>query len=373
MNRTPFLPLLLAFSILTSTDAWGWGATAHRIINQNAVIHLPASMAALVAQQSFLAAHASDADNRKSSDTAEAPKHYIDLESYPDYQNLPPSLAVLINQYGWATVKANGILPWATVWALDSLTEQFRRGDWSTAYQTAADLGHYVGDGHQPLHCTVNYDGQLTGNRGIHSRYESTMINTFQASLVVVPDTVRYVEDPYAFALAYILHARAFVDSILLADDAAKVTSGWSGSGTPPSTYYDALWAGTGHFTVMLIQEATVNLASLWYTAWVNAGLTSNLAVAESPALPGGIELNQNFPNPFNPTTVIPYQLSAPSDVRLDIYDLQGRQVEVLVNEKEGPGSYQIRFDAAGLSSGVYLYRLTAGRSLQVRKMLLIR
>jgi spore coat protein H len=88
---------------------------------------------------------------------------------------------------------------------------------------------------------------------------------------------------------------------------------------------------------------------------------------------PEAFRLEQNFPNPFNPTTGVNYELPVTSDVRLVVYDILGREVAVLVNEKQGPGRYEVRFGASGLASGVYLYRLTAGGSIQTRKMLLVR
>jgi hypothetical protein len=83
--------------------------------------------------------------------------------------------------------------------------------------------------------------------------------------------------------------------------------------------------------------------------------------------------LEQNFPNPFNPKTVISYQLPAVSDVRLVVYDLLGREVAVLVNDRRGPGRYEAAFDGTNLSSGVYLVRMTAGKYVQTRKILLMK
>ncbi|HTY37772.1 MAG TPA: YCF48-related protein, partial [Bacteroidota bacterium] len=95
---------------------------------------------------------------------------------------------------------------------------------------------------------------------------------------------------------------------------------------------------------------------------------------------PEEFRLEQNYPNPFNPTTSIRYtvegvrsQGSGVSDVRLVVYDMLGREVAVLVNEREGPGNYEVSFDGRKLSSGVYLYRLTAGSSTAVRKMVLVK
>jgi hypothetical protein len=95
--------------------------------------------------------------------------------------------------------------------------------------------------------------------------------------------------------------------------------------------------------------------------------------VDEESDIPVRFALEQNFPNPFNPTTVVSYQLPAVSDVRLVVYDLLGREVAVLVNEKKAPGTYEVRFDAAGLASGTYIYRLEAGSSVQARKMVLVK
>jgi hypothetical protein len=88
---------------------------------------------------------------------------------------------------------------------------------------------------------------------------------------------------------------------------------------------------------------------------------------------PTVFELNQNYPNPFNPTTVVRYQLPAASNVRLAVYDLLGREVAVLVDEKKVPGSYEVKFDGSGLSSGMYFYRMEAGSFVETRKLLLIR
>jgi hypothetical protein len=96
-------------------------------------------------------------------------------------------------------------------------------------------------------------------------------------------------------------------------------------------------------------------------------------AVKEGRGTPSTFVLLQNYPNPFNPTTVIRYQLSAVSDVRLVVYDMLGREVAVLVNERKAPGSYSAHLNASGFASGVYLYRLTAGTFSETRKMALVR
>ena len=96
--------------------------------------------------------------------------------------------------------------------------------------------------------------------------------------------------------------------------------------------------------------------------------------------LPTEFRLEQNYPNPYNPLTIIKYtvggtrdQGSGVSTTRLAVYDVLGREVAVLVNELKAPGNYEVTFDGSGLASGVYMYRLTAGAYTESRKMVLIR
>jgi hypothetical protein len=92
-----------------------------------------------------------------------------------------------------------------------------------------------------------------------------------------------------------------------------------------------------------------------------------------SPGNPLAFALGQNHPNPFNPETRIRYHLPVASNVRLVVYDLLGREVALLVNERKPPGSYTATFEAGGLASGMYLYRLMAGNFSQTKKLLLMR
>jgi hypothetical protein len=145
----------------------------------------------------------------------------------------------------------------------------------------------------------------------------------------------------------------------------------WSplGSGTDLGVFAlaktgDDLFAG-GRFTVA--GDKGSSLIGRWNTSYVATD------VGPETPFPSSFVLDQNYPNPFNPTTAISYQLSAVSEVRLAVYDILGREIEVLVNERKGPGKYEVRFDASRLASGVYFCRLTAGRYVEARKMLLMK
>jgi len=100
---------------------------------------------------------------------------------------------------------------------------------------------------------------------------------------------------------------------------------------------------------------------------------STTTGVSRQGTVPTRFSLDQNFPNPFNPATVISFRLSAVSFVRLTVFDILGREVATLVNGERGAGSYQVDFDASQLSSGIYLYQLRAGDNVQTRKMILMK
>jgi hypothetical protein len=134
-------------------------------------------------------------------------------------------------------------------------------------------------------------------------------------------------------------------------------------------------WMADYHFDIDVTQDSSVSQRSMWFIGDYSTGAILSAADV-TPAdqqLPGRYALDQNYPNPFNPSTVVSYQLPAASDVRLVVYDVIGREVAVLVNEQQSPGTYNVRFDASGLASGLYFYRLTAGNFVQARKMLLMK
>jgi hypothetical protein len=89
--------------------------------------------------------------------------------------------------------------------------------------------------------------------------------------------------------------------------------------------------------------------------------------------MPSQFTISQNYPNPFNPTSTIEYQIPNQSFVALKIFDLLGREVAVLVNERKDAGNYSVQWNASSFSSGIYLYRLEANGKMEMRKALLIK
>jgi uncharacterized repeat protein (TIGR01451 family) len=92
-----------------------------------------------------------------------------------------------------------------------------------------------------------------------------------------------------------------------------------------------------------------------------------------SSQLPAVYSLGQNYPNPFNPSTVIKFQIPKESQVKITVYDVLGKNVATLINEKKSAGYHQVEFSASGLASGLYLYKIEAGSFTDVKKMMLIK
>jgi hypothetical protein len=111
-------------------------------------------------------------------------------------------------------------------------------------------------------------------------------------------------------------------------------------------------------------------IASTFIARW-NSG-TSRVEQL-SPTAPKTFLLEQNYPNPFNPSTTIRYQLPVASEVKLEVYDVLGKKIATVVNERQSAGSYQVVWNASGLSSGTYFYRLQAGTFVETKKMIMVK
>ena len=347
-----------------------WGSVGHRKINQHAPASFPQGLNFLrTSWTSILADHASDADDRKQWDYTEAPKHYINIDNYNDfilYGKIPMTEDSIKNLYGFSFLMDNGLVPWATIAAFDSVRACFQRNDFNKASLFAADLGHYVGDGHMPLHITKNYDGDNTGQSGVHSRYETHMIGSYNNNIIYSDDTAQFIDDVPGFIFTYIYHNYAYVDSVLLADEYATSVAGNTSSGT----YYQALWDRTGTFTTALFKHASWSLACLIYTAWVQAGTPNSVPfLTADPSV-----LGQNYPDPFQNTTSIPVEIKESDEkVTLKVFDNVGKLVQTVFDGRMEKGKYRLTWDADSFHSGVYYYSLQAGDAVMTRKMVLVR
>ena len=249
----------------------GWGYIGHSIINYNTIFTALPKMDFFEEWADLLATHASDADNRKSTDPDEAPKHYIDIDNYPEFiatGTIPQNFDSLVALHGYSFVINQGILPWAILNTADSLQAAFEKNDMNKAMLLSADLGHYIADAHMPLHITKNYNGQLTDQYGVHFRYESDLIGRFQDQIIYGGDSLKYIDNvpDYIFNMIYINYK--YVDSVLNADAAATAFAGNYTS----TSYYNKFWELSKNFTVELYKKASYKVTCVIYTAWINAG-----------------------------------------------------------------------------------------------------
>jgi hypothetical protein len=366
-NRIFLMLILTGILVLTGS----WGGSGHTKISHDASLSFDPQMTIFNLWTLDLAAHASDADYRKDTDPNEAPKHYIDIDSYPEFMMtgyIASTLDSVVNLHGASFVYDNGILPYATRTTYDSLRNCFHRGDWDKALLFAADLGHYVGDGHMPLHITTNYNGQLTNNYGIHSRYESTMINTYVNQITYTGDSVHFITDVNRYIFNYIYHNFNYVDSVLLADTYAKTIS----SNTSSSQYKQALWNRTKLFTTELFKNASHSLAELIYTAWINAGSPAfGQASVFNQLLPQMPLIGSVSPNPFQQFCTIQYSVPEKSMISLKVTDITGCDVVSLQQGVKPKGNYSICWSPEGVKPGVYYIVLNSGKKGMVKKVIL--
>ncbi len=364
--------LILLVTLLTMTTLYGrWGWGSHRFINDAAVNHLPESMSFFNDHRSYLSEHSVDPD----SDSDPGNYHYIDIDYYPEFfaGTLPHTWQGMLDLYGQNTMEDNGLVPWVIEWWLDDLTTLMADGNWNDVWQVAAELGHYVGDSHQALHLTLNYNGQLTNNYGIHSRYETQMMNPHLDEISFPDSTAGYWDSPIDSIFGYIGGILPLVDLIMVADDRAYLADP-----NHNATYYSMMWGDLGDTTIWSLNRAAVDLASIWYTAWVNAGSPYPEGVGvDEIELPRQFQIDA-FPNPFNAQISLQFQLDQNTYTSLIIYDTHGRYVTTLAQGDFGSGEHSLTWNGTNqngdeVSSGVYLFVLQTSAQQEVKKLTLLK
>ena len=350
-----------------------WGSAGHYKISNNVSLSFFQQMAQFSAWPQYLADHASDADDRKATDPTESPKHYIDIDNYASFNttgHIPQTWDSIVAQNGAIWVTNQGTLPWATLATYDSLRHAFQHFDWTKAMFFAADLGHYVGDGHMPLHITKNYDGQNSGNDGIHSRYESTMIYGYNSQITYTGDTVKIIPNVNKYIFNYIYKNYQYIDTILAADNYAYSQSPNYNS----TTYKAALWSKTSSLTIKLFKNASHALAELIYNAWVEAGSppVGSTGISESYTVPAN-GLSSIYPNPAVNSANIQYSVTdAGKSVKIYIADYYGRCHSILLEGSNDIGNYELNWNTDGLAPGVYFCIMESGDSRTVKRIVIL-
>lgn len=259
------------FLVIILFSLSSWSEKVHRKINSSSVEILPNGLKGLNQWSKFIGDHASDADLRKKSDKPEFVKHFIDIDNYADFvknHQIEENFERACSKYGKDFIMKNGTLPWTTDSTYKALVENFRTKNWNQAALTIADMGHYVADGFMPLHTTANYDGQFTGQTGVHSRYEEVMVDPYIDDISIKETPDKRVDQVQSFIFEYLYDNTSKNEPILQADiDALKMAGGQY-----DENYYRFFWEKTKLLTVKQLRKATKTLATLIYSAWIEAG-----------------------------------------------------------------------------------------------------
>jgi hypothetical protein len=207
----------------------GWGFYAHRRINRLAVFTLPPEMMPFFKKHlPTLTENAVNPDRRRYAVVGEAARHYIDLEAYGDSVWAKPYWADAVAYYSEDTLMAHGIAPWHIQRMKYQLTDAFREKNVRAILRLSADLGHYLADVHVPLHTTRNYNGQLTGQDGLHAFWETRLPELYAEGYDFFVGPAAYVESPQRRVWAAVRGAHACLDSIFRYEK--ELTAEWGES-----------------------------------------------------------------------------------------------------------------------------------------------
>lgn len=169
---------IIVYCLLIPLLFGNWGFLVHRTINQLAIYQLPKSMQPFFyTNREYLVKHSVRPDLRRNEDPTEAPKHFIDLEPFGDSAawKMPHTWDSAVTLYSKDTLVKYGFVPYWIGEMKGKLTAALQMGNKDSILFYAADLGHYIADAHVPLHTSINYDGQLSNQKGLHSLWESTI------------------------------------------------------------------------------------------------------------------------------------------------------------------------------------------------------
>jgi hypothetical protein len=271
------LMLLMLLLLATPASLGAWGAEGHRLILDRAIDLLPPEMRpAFEKERAMLVERSVDPDLwRVVGFEEEAPRHFLDYDAYGAYPfaDLPADYGAALEKHGRETIVKNGVLPWHAAEIYGRLVRAFeahKNGSGyglSNALYLAAVLSHYVADAHQPFHAVLNYDGQLTNQHGVHSRFESDLVSRFRGQLVFSPSPARPLTAPRDVLFETLRESAKLVDGLLKADLEAV------GSRTEyDDGYYAEFFKPSKPVIERRVSEAMTAVAGLIAGAWEQAG-----------------------------------------------------------------------------------------------------
>lgn len=287
--------MICLFLVLMAEQSRAWGFYAHQQINQLAVYALPQELFPFYRSQiDYLGKHAVDPDMRRYLVDGEACRHYIDIDVFEKaipLDTLPRRYSDAMAKFGEDSLLANGIVPWHIQWVLQKLTKAFQENNWEKVIHISAELGHYVADAHVPLHNTANYNGQLTGQHGIHGFFESRLPELFMPRYDLITPEAVYLEKPLEYIWDRIEQGFSALDTVFSSEldmrrtwVESKKTSLEERNGKLVKVWsleYAAAWHKKLNGMVERRLHASIEgVACFWYTAWVLGG---------QPNLPGSV------------------------------------------------------------------------------------
>jgi hypothetical protein len=266
-------PLLTVFRlslvVVLSITAGGWGRRAHQMVNAAAIKTLPAPLRPyFLAHQFYLVDHASDPDLKARHDARERPRHFTEVDAYGHYPFLEFRREFVVERRGPSPAQIrHGTVMWQIERFTRFLEQDFRRGDWREANYDSVYLAHYAADLTQPLHVVSNYDGQQTGQRGIHERFEVGLVDLMADRWFLHPRPAVKILNLRARIFEELLNSYRQSQGIFAADQRVRASFAY----TSPR-FLPAFAAYAGPVAKGQLEDAASFAGSLWYTAWVRAG-----------------------------------------------------------------------------------------------------
>jgi len=277
---------LLTLLVFLSAELGAWGFFAHRKINRQAVFSLPPEMIGFYKFHiEYITENAVNPDRRRYAVMGEAEKHFIDADAYGDSAvfKLPRYWNQAIENFTEEELRSNGIGPWNVYHTKIQLTEAFKRKDVKAILRLSADLGHYIGDMHVPLHTTKNYNGQLTNQYGIHGFWESRIPEMLSNDYDFFVGKAKYLEQPQLSAWEAVIGAHLALDSVFqfekivsekFPEDKKYAFEERNGINTKVYSrdftiaYHEMLEGQVER----QMKKAIKMIADFWYTAWIDSG-----------------------------------------------------------------------------------------------------
>jgi hypothetical protein len=281
---TLFITILV---LLGTTFVFSWGFFAHKRVNRLAVFTLPKELIGFYKSNiDFITEQAVAPDKRRYSDKEEAPRHYLDADHYDlhhPFDSIPTKWKEAVAKYSEDTLKAYGTVPWRIQERLAQLTQAFKERDSAKILFYSADLGHYVADACVPLHSTENYDGQMSGQKGLHGFWESRLPELFADDYYYWVGKATYISDPLDESFKLLKGSFAALDSVFKFEKELTEKMGkdkkysFEQRGNKNIQVYSYDFSKAYHEQLDGMVERRMRVAikavgSYWYTAWVNAG-----------------------------------------------------------------------------------------------------